>query len=106
MAEPEDNGPRWQVICSHVNTEILRKLQRRATRSGQGPSFRSALRQIVDRLQHDPTEVGEPLYRLSALRTQIRMVVVLPLAIDFAVYEDDRVVFIKGATLLGEPPSS
>jgi hypothetical protein len=64
-----------------------------------------AFRQIVERLQLDPTEFGEPCYRLSALRMQVRTVVVRPLAVDFAVCEDHPLVFIKGATLLGESAS-
>lgn len=105
MPEPEESGPQWEVICSPANAEILRQLQRRASQSGRGAAVASAFRQIVERLRFDPTEVGEPCYRLAVLRVQVRTVVVRPLAIDFAVCEDRPLVFIKGATLLGEPPS-
>lgn len=105
MPEPEEDGPRWKVSCSPVNAEILRQLQRQASQSGRGEAFAPAFRQIITRLQHDPTEAGEPLYRLPALRMEVRMVVVPPLALNFAVCEDQPLVFIKGATLLGEPPS-
>lgn len=100
MPEPEESGPRWEVICSPANAEILRQLQRLASQSGRGKAVASAFRQIVERLQLDPTGAGEPSYRLPAMRMQVRRVVVRPLAIHFAVCEDRPLVFIKAAGLL------
>jgi len=60
-----------------------------------------ALEQIVERLEADPHEVGEPLYRLPGLRMQVRTVVRRPLSIDFGVCEDQPIVFIKTGTVLG-----
>ncbi len=60
-----------------------------------------ALRTVVERLQTDPKEFGEPLYRLSALRMQVRCAVIRPLGVDFAVCEDWPLVFIKLVKLLG-----
>jgi len=65
----------------------------------------SAFRQIVEQLQRDPTEAGEPSYRLRAMRMQVRTIAVRPLVIDFAVGEDHPLVFIKSATLLGKHDS-
>ena len=42
---------------------------------------------------HTPQKI---LYRLAVLRLQVRMAVVGPLVIDFAVHEEERVVFIRG----------
>jgi hypothetical protein len=105
MPEPEPNGPRWEVICSPVNAEIFRQLQRQASETGRGKAMVSAFRQIVERLQRDPTEAGEPSYRLPAMRMQIRRIVVRPLVVDFAVSEDRPLVFIKGAFLLSKHDS-
>jgi hypothetical protein len=105
MPEPEEGAPHWEVICSPVNAEILRQLQRRASRSVRGEAFALAFRQIIEPLQHDPAEVGEPLYRLPALRLEVGTIVVRPLAIDFAVCEDQPLVSLKVATLLGEQSS-
>jgi hypothetical protein len=105
MPEPEESDPRWEVICSPVNAEILRQLWRRASRSGRGEAVTAAFRQIVERLQRDPTEAGEPSYRLPVLQMQVRRMVVRPLVVDFAVCEDRPVVFIKGAFLLSKPAS-
>jgi len=102
MPEPDESGPRWEVVCSHANMEMLRQLWRRASRSGRGEAVTAAFRQILQSLQRDPTEVGEPSYRLSAMRMQVRRIVVRPLVIDFAVSEDHPLVVIKGAFLLAK----
>lgn len=101
----QEHEPPWQVHSSGVINNELRRLQRRAAREGRGEQMLTALRQIVQRLQRDPSEVGEPCYRLPALRMEVRTVVVPPLALDFAVCDDRPLVFIKVATLLSEPPS-
>jgi hypothetical protein len=80
--------------------EAIRELQRRASRQGRGEEFLQALRTVVDRLRHDPNEFGEPLYRLSALRMQVRAGTVRPLYVDFAVCEDRPLVFIRAIKLL------
>jgi hypothetical protein len=105
MPEPESSDLRWQVICSPANAEILHQLQRQASQSGRGEAVAIAFREIVRRLQLNPMDVGEPCYRLPALRMEVRTVVVPPLALDFAVCEDRPLVFIKIANLLSEPPS-
>jgi hypothetical protein len=51
-------------------------------------------------LQKSPMKAGEPLYRLSAMRLQVRTIVIAPLAIDFAVSEDLPHVYIKSGRLL------
>jgi hypothetical protein len=100
MPEPEESGPRWEVVCSHANAEILRQLHGRASRYGQGGAVASAFRQVVERMQRDPTELGEPSYRLPALRMQVRRVVVRPLVVYFAISEDHPLVVIKATRLL------
>ena len=80
----------------------LRQIQRHATETGRGKALVAAFRRIVQRLRRDAPNIGEGLYRLHALRMQVRTVVVLPLAVDFAVCEDRPVVIIKNAHLLSD----
>ena len=93
------NGP-YLLDCSDAVVEELKKLQRRATRRGQGEAFVSAFRRIIRSLREDPYSTGEPDYTLPALRLQVRTVVVAPLAIAFAVNEEHRIVWIRGGKLL------
>ncbi len=100
MTKAGDNGKRFEVHCSPVVARSLRQLQHQASESGRGAAVVEAFREIVRRLRHDPFHTGEPLYRLPALRMQLRCCVIRPLVVDFAVCEDKPLVFIKGAKLL------
>ena len=100
MPSSANGQPTFQLEISAAIAETLRQLQRRASREGRGKAFLLALRKIVERLRNDPSEFGEPLYRLSALRMQIRCAIIRPLGIDFAVCEDRPLVFIKSVKLL------
>jgi hypothetical protein len=104
MASSGNGRQSFQISFSELIAEAIRQLQRRASLQGRGEQFLQALRAVVGRLQRDPNEFGEPLYRLSALRLQVRCAVIRPLSIDFAVSEDRPLVFIKAVKLL--PPQA
>jgi hypothetical protein len=95
------NAGSYEVSCSGVIGRSL-KIQKQAKAQGRGEAALSAIRTIWHRLSIEPTDFGEPLYRLPALRLQVRHGANGPLLIYFAVHEDKPVVFIKGAILLPE----
>ncbi len=66
MAISPNGRRRYYVDFSGHVAEELKKLQRRATRRGQGKAFTAALRRILRLLREHPESVGEPLYRLPA----------------------------------------
>lgn len=70
---------------------------------GRGEQCREAIRTIFHRLARMPNELGEPLYQLTGLRLRVRLVVMDPLVVHFAVHEDLPLVFIKAVDLLPEP---
>jgi hypothetical protein len=102
MAEPDQNGQRYEVHCSGFVASSIYQLQ-----AGASPKKKKliavAFRRIVEKLQINPTGFGEPLYRLPNLRMQVRSAVVPPLGIIFAVCEDRPLVVIKSGRLLGAP---
>ena len=102
MSHAEHNGGSWEVHCSGAVAKRLRAVQRQATKEGRGEAVLDAFRQIVQRLQQDPSGVGEPLYHLPALHMEVRSVVVRPLSVHFGVCSDRPLVFIKGVELLSE----
>ncbi len=102
MTSPGNGRRLFQISFSDVIAEDIRQLQRRASREGRGEEFLLALRAVVDFLQKNPNDFGEPLYRLTAVRMMVRCSVIRPLSIDFAVCEDRPIVFIKAVRLL--PP--
>src|SRR4029077_7162715 len=90
----------FQAGFSEAIALTIRHLQRQASREGRGKDFLGAFRKAVDRLQSSPRGFGEPLYRLPALRMQVRCAVLGPLSIDFGVCEDRPLVFIMAVKLL------
>jgi hypothetical protein len=67
---------------------------------GNGQAFITAFEQIVSQLQESPEQFGEPLYFLHALRLQVRQGVVGKLVVDYGVYADKPLVFIRGFKVL------
>jgi hypothetical protein len=78
----------------------LQQLHLQARAAGRSKRFLAALRQIIERLQSEPLKLGEPLYRLPALRLLICQAVVEFVVVDYAVHEDQPLVFIRGFKLL------
>ena len=105
MAGPGNGARRFEVHCSVALAATIRRVHRQAWRQGRGRAFTRAFRQIVRRLELDPSDTGEPAYRLPGLRMQVRTAVVRPLVVDFAVCEDRPLVFIKGVKLLAAQDS-
>jgi hypothetical protein len=105
MARFQSNGGSYQVLSSRSIAQAFRRLYSRAKKDGRAGPFMSAARQIGHRLMRAPLEFGEALYRLPALRLQVRHGAVGPLLIYFAVHEDKPLVFIKAVTLLPKQKS-
>ena len=100
MAEQPNGGVRYHVSLSEVFIRTMKRLQRQAARQGRGDQLLAAFQIIGEQLQYDPLRLGEPLFRLPALRVQVRSVAVRPLHITFGVCEDRPIVFISAAKLL------
>ena len=100
MPQPTNGKHRYDVHFSGAMADRLRQIQRQASLEGRGEAVLAAFRQIVQRLERDPLDFGEPLYRLPALRLRVRQGAFRPLFVDFAVHEDRPLVFIKGIKLL------
>jgi len=81
----------------------IKELVDRAVALGLADESVTPLRQIHRRLQQDPFAVGEPVYRLPTLQLQVRLVLLQPLSVTFAVHEEKPLVFIKVVDLLSGP---
>jgi len=93
-------APVYQVTFSGQTRERARQLHQEAAESGAGQQFVQAMRTIVQRLQSEPMNFGEPLDRLPSLKLQVRQGIVAPVVVDFAVHEERPLVFIRGLKLL------
>ena len=63
-------------------------------------TFVPAFRTIRRRLLHDPDVFGEPLYHLHGKPTEIRHGAIAPLVVVFALYREQKVVWLFNAWLL------
>jgi len=104
MAQFSNGSKRYEVHLSGKLARAIRDVQEQASIEGRGEDVLNAFRAIVNKLETDPNDFGEPLYRLPALRMQIRHGVILPLFVDYGVCEDRPLVFLRRITLL--PPKA
>ena len=102
MNMPGNGGPKYEVYCSTAMAKAIKQLHRQTTRERRGPAMLDAFRQAVERLQQNPMNIGEPLYRLPTLRLQVRTLVIRPLVLDYAICTDRPLVFVKGVKLLSQ----
>jgi hypothetical protein len=86
---------RYEVRLSQQTKALLKQQHREAAEAGKGKEFLASLRHIIDRLRRDPLEFGDPLYRLPALKLLVCQAIVRPIAVDFAVHEEQPLVFIR-----------
>jgi hypothetical protein len=100
MPRTGPNGERFEVHCSGFIARSLKRIQKKAKGEGRGEQVLQAIRRIWRRLTDDPVGFGEPLYRLPAMRLQVRHAAVGPLLIYFGIHDDRPLVFIKAVKLL------
>lgn len=103
MPESSGNGWHFEVHNSAALTRAFFELQLQATREGRGAELIRAVKEALRRLRVDPMNFGEPMFRLPALRLELRAAVVPPLVIQFAVSQDRPKVFIRSVGLLSRP---
>jgi hypothetical protein len=97
---PEGNGQQYRVDMSGATRAHLKELYHEAILAGKRDLFLSAYRQIIGRLHRDPTVFGEPTYPLPALELQMRLAVIIPLAVEYGVHVHKPLVFARSFKLL------
>ena len=90
----------YEVIMSGSTKALLKRLQAKAIQQGRGHQFLTAFRQIAAQLKSDPLTFGEPLYRLPALELQVRQTGIIPIVLEYAVHEQQNLVFIRGIRIM------
>jgi hypothetical protein len=103
MTYPRNGGIDYEVYCSAVVAKSIRDVHQRAVQEGQGEAMVAAFRDVVEHFRRRAARLGEPLYRLPALRIEVRHALFRPIAVQFGVCEDRPLVFIKSVTLLSLP---
>jgi hypothetical protein len=101
MNTPGNGQPRrYSVSMSKSTKARLKELHLKARDAGFSELFLTSLPQIIERLREDPTAFGEAWFRLPALKLVVYHAIVNTLVVDFAVHEDQALVFVNGFKLL------
>ena len=95
---PEKPQP-YQVSLSGRVFDKVRELAAAATARGDGEAFLAALREFDRRLRVYP-QFGDPLIDLREPAGQIRLGIVPPLAMRYAVFEEQRLVLVAAMPVL------
>jgi hypothetical protein len=104
MTPSGGGGPPYEVQCSARDAQAFKQIHQQAAQVGAGAQVVEAIRTVYEQLQTNPSGFGDPLYRLRALKLEVRVGIVPPLVVHFAISEDEPLVFIKGVkTLPGQP---
>jgi hypothetical protein len=102
MATGGDGQQRiYRIIISEKIKKAIRKDYRQAVQAGRGQKYLASLRTIYDRLQNDPKNFGETLFRHPALKLIVLKAVVAPIAVIYGVHEDQPLVFVRTVLVLG-----
>ena len=96
----EGNGQEYNVQMVGLAKSQLKQHYFEAAAAGTGQRLSAALRQIVSRLQKDPLNFGEPLYRLPTLNLQVRKGAIAPVAGFYGVHNEKPLVWINGFKML------
>jgi hypothetical protein len=62
-----------------------------------------AMQAILTRLRRDPQEFGEPMYRLRAMRMEVRNGALGSLYVEYGVHDEQPVVVIRRVRWLADP---
>ncbi len=89
----------YQVSLSGRVFDKVRELAAVAAARGDGEAFLAALREFDRRLRVYP-QFGDPLTDLREVAGQIRLGIVPPLAMRYAVFEERRQVFVAALPVL------
>ena len=96
----EGNGTVYEVKYSLNLKKIIIQLHLEEADRGRGQQFLDALRVIHQRLRRDPIQFGEPLFHLRALKLVVYQAVVARVVVEYVVYEERPLVFLKDVKLL------
>ena len=83
------------VEMSSATLDAFLKQFHQSVRDGCGEQFMSAFATIQERLKRDPWEFGESLFILSPVNVTIFVGMMRPIAVEYGIAIDRRVVFIR-----------
>jgi hypothetical protein len=92
--------PHYRVRYSEKVLKELRSLRREAEAVGQGEAIDRSFRIILEGISADPMSFGEAQFTYRKLKLTHCVVLLLPLAMEYAVDESRHIVYLCRAKLL------
>lgn len=90
----------YEVSLSDQLRSTIKNLHQQAAQRNEGQQFLDSLRKIYSRLQSDPQQFGELLYRLPVLKLFVYHAAITPIVVVYAVHQEQPLVFLQGVKLL------
>ncbi len=97
------NGPRYKVAFTGLASEQLKAAVRRAESYERLAEFASAIRSLLGQLVVNPTEIGEPMYRLHAMKMNLRRVALAPVYLEYGVHITEPLVIVRRVVGMASP---
>ena len=94
------SAPYHVTLIGDVPASIW-SLAKKAAPLGKKRAFLDAFRIIQERLSRDPGQFGEQRYTLSKNEMPCHIGAIQPVAVQFAIHEEKRAVFIFKVFLMG-----
>jgi hypothetical protein len=96
----ENEGRRYQVSFTHVVGQAVERIAQMAVDAGRRAELANALREIVELLETQPLEWGDPEHHTRLPGGMICHGIRGPLLVRYAVYESHRVVILAHIQLV------
>ena len=98
---PPDNDPGYRLTLVDDVPSAIRRLAKEAASVGKRQAYLDALQTIEARLATNPLQFGECRYRLLMGQLSCQIGAIKRVAVQFAVHEERREVFVLKVFLLG-----
>jgi mRNA-degrading endonuclease RelE of RelBE toxin-antitoxin system len=98
------NGCPYDLRQLPAATEQIKKLGKKAAKKGLKEEFLNALKSILEELQAEPKEAGDPLHRLHKPGALMYHGVFGPLFVQYAVFEQENIVLILKVIAMPSSP--
>jgi hypothetical protein len=99
VIETNQTPTRYRVSISDRTSDRIIELARKAKLRGDGADFAASLLDFYDRLKVYP-QFGDPIIDLLSEVGQVRVGIVRPIAMRYAVLEERKLVFVASLPVL------
>ena len=97
------NGREFTVVFTGLAREQYFSAVRSAESTDRPAELAAAMRHLIERLATKPTEIGEPMYRLQAMKMDVRQAALAPIYLEYGVHIAEPLVIVRRVVGMVEP---